>query len=124
MDFAKINSGGELLVFPYNFETLKEENPHTKYTKNSIMSIKDMYETTEDFIVNNNVLVEVTFANLPEDIDLDNNAYIYDDMPTLIDGSWIINYTVEPLSAEIKQANLEKLNENKNVDINVGTHPE
>lgn len=124
MIFAKVSSDNELLLFPYTFDTLKQENPNTKWSNTTLnkKNIKELYELTEDCLNNGNILVEVNTLPLP-----DYDEYLYnclvDDVPTLVDGEWSFGFTLIELTDEEIQKKAADNESNITSEINVGTQP-
>ena len=97
MSYAKINSKNEIIVFPYNSENLKQENPYTSFGAGP--NLIELYSTTEDAVNNNYSLVEV----IEEDRPGENTNYknvTKNELPSLIDGVWHLKYTITDKSQE------------------------
>lgn len=97
MLYAKINSKNEIIVFPYNSENLKQENPYTSFGAEK--DLIELYSTTEDAVNNNYSLVEVIEENRPGENTNYKNV-TKNELPSLIDGVWYLKYTVTDKSQE------------------------
>jgi hypothetical protein len=98
--YAKVN-GETLLEYPYDFQELKNENPHTKYRINpgdSMDKIIDFYATSADALSNpGNEIVRV----VEEDVTIpDGSTCRWAESPSLVDGVWKIEYTLEDLPVD------------------------
>lgn len=95
--YAKVN-GETLLEYPYDFQELKNENPNTKYKINpgdSEDKIIDFYATSEEAISNpGNEIVRI----IEDDVTIpDGQTIKWAESPSLVDGVWKVEYTIEDL---------------------------
>lgn len=92
--FAKIKDS-TLVVFPYTYQTLSQENPSTNFAGGSLI---DLYAAT-DAASDGSAVVEVHEVEDP--IGLDHTQKIVkNDTPTLKDGIWVLDKTVVSKTTE------------------------
>ena len=89
--YAKISSTNQVLIWPYKFLNLQEENPSTSFDDR--MSIVDWYAITEDALLTQSKIVDVEVVT-DSNIDSQTQKYILNDLPEFVDGKWLIRYVV------------------------------
>lgn len=78
------------MKYPYGFAQLQADNPYTAFPQG--VSVEELFQGTEANLAGN-TLVEVAPAAQPEH---DQNTQIctLQDMPTLMNGAWVLEWTV------------------------------
>ena len=110
MIYAEIK-GTELIRYPYGFAELQNDNPYTNYGNNT--DVTYWFPQTKTAIENGYTLAEVVFAIEPA-YDQSNQVCAQNENPTLINGSWVLGWTVSEMTPEQKsQYNAKKIQENK-----------
>jgi hypothetical protein len=90
MTYAKVKDTA-LIIYPYTFRHLQEENPHTNFGNN--WDVAYWYPTTTDAITNGYTLVEVTIESQPI-YDVTSQICIQNSSPVLSNGTWSLGYTI------------------------------
>ena len=89
MQYAKVKSN-TLVDFPYTFEKLQQDNPHTEYDDR--FTLLEWYQQTEDAVTNGYNLVEVEQdINIPT-IDPITETLSPMDTPILVDNKWVVGW--------------------------------
>lgn len=88
--YAKINDN-KLVSFPYTFNMLLEENPHTNY--DARYDLIGWYEQTEEGLSSDNYIVEVIKEEMPE-IDQRTERVRIAEEPVLDGDVWKIKWIV------------------------------
>ena len=89
--------GTTLIKYPYTFEDLQKENSSTNY--NGDTDFVSIFPATDTALQKGYSLAPVTIADQPA-YDPATQAVAQDDQPTLINGVWMLGWTVRQLSAE------------------------
>jgi hypothetical protein len=92
--FAKVLNN-TLVKFPYQFPDLYTENPYTRFDMS--VDLSTLYSRTEDAENTGASIVEVTYAERPSYNPATERAVI-NNAPTLIDGTWVLGYSVVALT--------------------------
>lgn len=94
MKYAKVNDS-TVIKYPYDMVDLEQENPNTSY--DSRHTVAEWYNLTEESEKTGNKVVEVSLEKEPN---ADRNEYrVYlNEIPSLIDNSWVLQYTVQKLA--------------------------
>lgn len=90
MYYAKV-SGDSLLLYPYHWGVLEQENPFSRF--DSRYNMVEWYTKTESARSSNSVLVPVRLAAVPE-LDVATHYAIPKDLPELINGEWVLGWDV------------------------------
>ena len=91
--------GTTLILYPYLFSTLQEQNPYTNYGDN--YDVAYWFPMTQTAIDNGYTLALVTI--LPEPTyDTNNEVCVQDANPTLLPGTWTLGWTVTTMTPEQK----------------------
>ena len=107
MSYVKTDSNNNILMYPYTFDDLKNENPNTKY--NMKKSLVDYYNSTEEAIDNQYNLYEVILDNsIPEEYDHAVHSLIFMEEPEFDGENWRLAYVM-------REASIEELEERKKV---------
>jgi len=96
--FAEIKDN-VLVEFPYNYDTLLKNNPHTKFSQEDLLS---MYAGT-DANLSGNKLVRIT-ESTPPIYNTQTQNIFQDAVPKLIDNVWVLGWTINPLNTEEQTA--------------------
>lgn len=80
MNYAKVNSTGGVVLYPYSKGTFRAENPYTKLKLG--VSLIEQYVETEDALANNYVLEEVDVLPEPPEFNSDTQYLVYQNLPT------------------------------------------
>jgi hypothetical protein len=105
--YAEIKNGA-VVTFPYDYDTLCQKNPYTKFAQTDVMS---MHIGTEDNLAGNE-LVQVVETDVPS-FDNQTQKAIKDASPTLINNVWTLGWFVQTLTQE--QQNAKSLEQAKNM---------
>jgi hypothetical protein len=98
MIYAKVKNS-TLIQYPYGFSELQQDNPYTNFGSNT--DVAYWFPQTETALVSGNVLVEVQLET-PPSINPDTETCIQQDTPALVDNTWVLEWTVVPLTEEQK----------------------
>lgn len=90
MYYAKVKAK-DLLVYPYTFENLQQENPNTSYDLR--YNLQDWYKQTDDSIKNSTTLVFVKELPIPA-FNNETHKVVKHQVPSLIDGEWALGWDV------------------------------
>ncbi len=90
MLFAKVNTSN-LIQFPYSWTNLVEENPSSSYDNR--FTLVEWYQQTEEGTSTGNLIVPVEELERPT-FDLSIQNIIKHTLPTLVEGSWNIGWTI------------------------------
>jgi hypothetical protein len=93
--FAKIKNN-QVITFPYGYDELCKDNPYTKFKGN--IDLKEIFSKTE-FGQNGYELVDVEKIKEPP-YDPYSQILTVDNLPTLVDGKWILNYHLKNMTLE------------------------
>ena len=100
MTYAKVLNGG-VIDFPYTWEILKTENPHSTFDDR--FSLPEWYAQTQNCTETGSSIVEVSTLAMPVvDVALFNMEP--PSTPELVDGSWVLRWKVIDKTAEEKAA--------------------
>jgi hypothetical protein len=89
--YAKIKNN-EVVTFPYGFDELQADNPHTRFT--GVIIIPDLFDLTEEKILKGYDLAEVKQIEKPHTTPFQEATL--NDKPTLNDnGEWELGWTVK-----------------------------
>lgn len=88
--FAKIKNG-HVVAFPYGYDQLQAENPHTRYT--GVIDLQQLFKDTEEAILHGAELVEVQVA--PKPFLLPHETAKLSGTPVLEDGRWVLGWVVD-----------------------------
>jgi hypothetical protein len=86
---AKIKDNA-LVTFPYGYDDLQAENPHTRFTGK--IDLMELFPQTEEALLRGHELVQIT----PEDKPV---LHLFEEAvlattPTLKDGQWVLEWQV------------------------------
>lgn len=98
MQYAKIKENN-LVVFPYTWITLQEENPNSYY--DSRFNLTEWYSKTEDAVNTDSYLVEVTIA-IPPTVDTMTQSVELKSSPELSNEMWTLNWNIRDKTEEEK----------------------
>jgi hypothetical protein len=102
MFYAKLTPEGNIEKYPYGLSNLKIDNPNTCFPEEIDNDIKNSYR-----------LVEVKILDRPEYDP--NSQYVEEFGPHLLDGEWVISWSVKDLSEEeLRVIEENKINQIKN----------
>jgi hypothetical protein len=90
--FAEVKNGA-VVTFPYDYDTLVQKNPHTKFAQTDLLS---MYSGTEANL-NGHELVRVAELDAPT-FDKQTQKLVQDLAPTLVNSVWSLGWAVQALS--------------------------
>jgi hypothetical protein len=90
--FTEVKNGA-VVTFPYDYDTLVQKNPHTKFAQTDILS---MYAGTEANL-NGHELVRVAELDAPA-FDKQTQKLVQDSAPTLANSVWSLGWAVQALS--------------------------
>lgn len=96
--FAEINNG-VVVTFPYDYDTLCQKNPYTKFPQTDVLA---MYTGTEANLAGNE-LVQVVETDAPS-FDRQTQKAVKDASPTLIGNAWTLGWSVQALTQEQQDA--------------------
>ena len=96
--FTEVKNGA-VVTFPYDYDTLVQKNPHTKFAQTDILS---MYAGTEANL-NGHELVRVAELDAPT-FDKQTQKLVQDSAPTLANSVWSLGWAVQALSQEEQDA--------------------
>lgn len=101
MQYAKINTNNVVLKYPYTLQDLYSDNPHTEYDDR--FDLLGWFNETEAHTIREEQLVPVEVQTISA-IDLTQQKPVFATEPTLVDGSWVLAYTLVEKTAEEKTA--------------------
>lgn len=91
---------GQLLIkYPYTFADLQADNPYTNYNGN--YDVAYWFPQTQTAIDNNYSLADVVMLPKPT-YDENTEICVQDTSPTLLDGTWVLGWTVTTMTPEQK----------------------
>lgn len=90
--FAEVKNGA-VVTFPYDYDTLVQKNPHTKFAQTDILS---MYAGTEANL-NGHELVRVAELDAPT-FDKQTQKLVQDPAPALANSVWSLGWSIQALS--------------------------
>ena len=90
--YAEVKNG-LVVTFPYDYDTLCQKNPYTKFAQTDLLS---MYFGTEANI-NGNELVRVTELEAPT-FDKQTQKAVQDSAPALVNDVWTLGWSVQSLT--------------------------
>jgi hypothetical protein len=101
--FAEVKNGA-VVTFPYDYDTLVQKNPYTKFAQTDLLS---MYAGTEANL-NGHELVRVTQADAPT-VNKQTQKAVQNLAPTLVNSVWTLAWSVQALTqAEQDAQNTEQ----------------
>jgi hypothetical protein len=98
--YAEISNSQQLIVYPYNYDTLCEDNPYTNFPSNT--DLLTLYSGTTANL-NGDTLVEVVIAPQPA-YDVAHQNCTQNENPTLVNGVWTLGWTVTDFTPEQQAA--------------------
>lgn len=99
MNYAKVNSTGGVVLYPYSKGTFRAENPYTKLKLG--VSLIEQYAETEDAIANNYALEEVDVLPEPPEFNSDTQYLIAQNLPVRNASNRLeIGWDIASMSAE------------------------
>jgi hypothetical protein len=101
--FAEVKNGA-VVTFPYDYDTLVQKNPYTKFAQTDLLS---MYSGTEANL-DGNELVRISETDEPS-FDNKTQKIVKNSAPTLINNVWTLGWAVQTLS----QADQDSQNESQ-----------
>jgi hypothetical protein len=105
MSYAKVNQN-TLLVYPYTWQNLQEENPYTNFQGSDIIGA---HVGTNDNL-SGNTIVQVVNASEPSYDESTQNC-IQNNTPTLIENVWTLGWNItEKTQDEINAYNQQQIN--------------
>ena len=90
--YAEVKNGA-VVTFPYDYDTLVQKNPYTKFAQTDLLS---MYTGTQANI-DGNELVRVTELDAPT-FDKQTQKLVQDSAPTLANSVWSLGWSIQALS--------------------------
>jgi len=90
--FAEVKNG-VVVTFPYNYDTLVQNNPHTRFAQTDLLS---MYSGTEANL-NGHELVRVAELDVPT-FDKQTQKLVQDSTPTLANNIWSLGWAAQTLN--------------------------
>jgi hypothetical protein len=90
--FAEVKNGA-VVTFPYDYDTLVQKNPYTKFAQTDLLS---MYAGTEANL-NGHELVRVTQADAPT-VNKQTQKAVQNLAPTLVNSVWTLEWSVQALT--------------------------
>ena len=101
--YAEVKNGA-VVTFPYDYDTLVQKNPYTKFAQTDLLS---MYAGTEANL-NGHELVRVTEADAPT-VNKQAQKAVQNLAPTLVNNVWTLDWSVQALTqAEQDAQNTEQ----------------
>lgn len=100
MTYAKV-SNGNVVSFPYSWETLKTENPYSVFDDR--FSLPEWYAQTEICAQTSSFIVEVSTLSRPV-VDAALFNIEPPSTPEFVDGAWVLRWQVLEKTAEEKAA--------------------
>jgi hypothetical protein len=101
--FAEVKNG-DVVTFPYDYDTLVQKNPYTKFAQTDFLS---MYAGTEANL-NGHELVRVAEADAPT-VNKQTQKAVQNLAPTLVNNVWTLDWSVQALTqAEQDAQNTEQ----------------
>jgi hypothetical protein len=88
--YAKILNN-QLIKYPYQLKELLEENPYTRFDDS--IDLPTLYSRTEDAANTGASIVEIVYAEIPT-LNSNSERVVFDDLPTLINGAWVLGNTI------------------------------
>jgi hypothetical protein len=114
MTYAEVQNT-QLIIYPYGFVQLQADNPYTNYGENT--DVAYWFPQTTTAIDNGYTLQPVTIATKPT-YDAAHQSCTQNQNPTLVDGVWVLGWTVTDFTPEQQAAYNETLTqENKQAAI-------
>lgn len=89
--FAKIKDNA-VVIFPYGYDDLQRENPHTRFVGN--IDLMELFPQTEEALLRGYELVRVTIKE-PPTVRRPAEEAVLATTPTLEDGQWVLGWTVQ-----------------------------
>jgi hypothetical protein len=86
-----------LVLYPYGFTQLQEQNPYTNYGSNQ--DVAYWFPQTETAITTGDTLAEVIIASQPT-YDTNHQNCIQNTNPVLVDGVWTVEWTISNFTPE------------------------
>lgn len=86
---AKIKDN-TVVTFPYGYDNLQSESPHTRFTGN--INLMELFPQTEEALLRGHELVQVTVDDKP--ILRPMQEAVLATTPTLKDGNWVLKWAV------------------------------
>ena len=109
-NYAKV-LGEELLKYPYDFAALQQDNPYTNFGNN--YDVAFWFPQTNAALIDDQSLTDVVTAPQPP-YDANNQICALNSNPTLVEGVWVLEWTITNMTAEQKAAHdLQVQNQNK-----------
>ena len=93
--------GTTLILYPYLFSTLQNQNPYTNYGDN--YDVAYWFPQTQTAIENGYTLAPVTILPKPS-YDINSQTCTQNTNPTLVDGVWTLDWTVATMTPEQQAA--------------------
>jgi len=90
--YAEVKNG-VVVTFPYDYDTLVQKNPYTKFAQTDLLS---MYSGTEANI-NGNELVRVTELETPT-FNSQTQKAVQDSAPALVNNVWTLGWSIQSLT--------------------------
>lgn len=90
--YAEVKNG-TVVTFPYDYDTLVQKNPYTKFAQTDILS---MYSGTEANI-DGNELVRVTESDAPT-FNKQTQKVVQNSAPTFVNNVWTLDWSVQDLT--------------------------
>jgi hypothetical protein len=79
-----------VVVFPYGYDDLQAENPHTRFTGN--LDLMELFPQTEEALLRGHELVRVGVEEKPVIHSFEEATLA--DLPTLENGNWVLKWGV------------------------------
>ena len=96
--YAEVKNG-VVITFPYDYDTLCQKNPYTKFAQTDALL---MYVGTEDNLAGNE-LVQVVDTDAPV-FDRQTQKIVKDSSPTLVNNVWTLGWSTQNLTQEEQSA--------------------
>ena len=96
--YAEVKNG-VVITFPYDYDTLCQKNPYTKFAQTDALL---MYVGTEDNLAGNE-LVQVVDTDAPA-FDRQTQKIVKDSSPTLANNVWTLGWSTQSLTQEEQSA--------------------
>jgi hypothetical protein len=79
-----------VVTFPYGYDNLQSENPHTRFTGN--IDLMELFPQTEEALLRGHELVQVTAEDKPATHPIE--QAVLATTPTLENGNWVLKWAV------------------------------
>jgi hypothetical protein len=111
MVYAEVKNT-QLIQYPYGFDQLQADNPYTNYGSNTDVAY---WFPQTDTAINNDYTLAVVVTSEQPPYDVAHQNCVLNDLPNLIDGVWVLGWTVTDFTPEQQAQYYENIKtQNKN----------